>query len=359
MPNRFMPDRRPLALSLLAVALAVALALSGCGPDNVPAGYAPGKPKPPAGYHLARAMPIDAALQASARLQLAMAVGSPDEVVRAHALEVMADAAPADARSLVVPRLADSSMLVRKAAAMSAGRLKLSAAHDPLLRMAVYAPPSDPNDPNQQTYAYQVRMAAVFALHELGDTRHSHELELAAVDPRPQIRGDAALIFELIGDTSAKPMLVQMLKHDKSQNVRLQAAEALWKMDDEAGENFLIPATLSGYQSDNMIALLALAGPRDQRALGHIQGFLSYEDNPAVALVAARAAGRLKCDWGVGVAEIAAAKGDPMQRSLAALALGDIGRPDDQPVLRKLLDDQQPDVRVTAAAALLEIGHAR
>ena len=225
--------------------------------------------------------------------------------------------------------------------------------------MAVYVPVVDAADPNQPTYAQQARLAAIFALHQLGDTRYSHQLELSAQDPRPQIRGDTALIFEYLHNTSAEPILSQMLKRDHNQNVRLQAAEALWSMGDEQGENFLIPATLSGFQSDNMIALLALAAPRDRRVLGHEQGFLSYEDYTPVALTAARAAGQLGCDWGVGVAEVAAAKGDPMQRVLAALALGDIRRTDSQPVLAKLMTDSSADVRVAAAAALIEIGKAK
>ena len=342
--------------SLAAVA-AAALVLSGC--EAHPGGYEPAKPKPPPNYRAPEATAVDADLQVKAGRRLQRGLTSPDELVRAHALEVIGDFPPADPGPLVLPLLVDSSLLVRKAAAMTAGRLKLAAAHDRLLAMAVDVPKVDPLDPNQPMYAEQTRMAAIFALHQLGDTRYSHHFEQSAIDPRPQVRGDTALIFELIGDTSAKPQLTQMLKHDHAQNVRLQAAEALWKMGDEAGENFLIASTLSGFASDNMIALLALAGPRDRRVLGHVQGFIGYADYPQVALAASRAAGQLRCDWGVGVAESAAEKGDPMQKGMAALALGDIGRTDTQPTLAKLLDDDNPDVRVAAAAALIELGKKR
>ena len=315
----------------------------------------PPPPPPPPGYHRAQPTPIDLRLQGAARRELEAALRSPDELVRAHALETVADVAPADAAALVLPAFNDPSLLVRKAAAMTAGRLKLAAAHDRLLRMAASNAVTDPADPNQPTYAIQARMAAIFALHQLGDTRYSHELERTAFDGRPQIRGDTALILELIGNTSAVPILYPMMKRDSSPNVRLQAAEALWKLGDARSEDVLVQATVSSFASDRMIALLALAGPRDQRALGHIEGMLT-DDYPEVSLVAARAAGLLGSDAGVGVAERGTRSSDPMQRSLAALALGDIGRADSQRILAKLLDDDQPEVRLAAAGALLEIG---
>jgi HEAT repeat protein len=46
---------------------------------------------------------------------------------------------------------------------------------------------------------------------------------------------------------------------------------------------------------------------------------------------------------------------DPKLRVLAALALGAIGRTDEQPVLRDLLNDKDPDVRIAAATAILQL----
>jgi len=332
------------------------VSVAGCEASGEGVEKDPPRPAPPPGYHAAQPTPIDPRLQALARQQLESALRSPDELVRAHALESVADVNPAGAAGLVLPGLDDPSPLVRKAAAMTVGRLKLSAAHDKLLLMAATPlPRAQASDPDQPTYALQAHMAVVFALHQLGDTRYSHELERTATDARPQIRGDTALILELIGNTSATPILYQMMKHDTVPNVRLQAAEALWRLGDARAEDVLVLSTVSGYASDQMIGLLALAGPRDQRVLRNVFGRLT-DPYPEVALVAARAAGQLGNDAGIGVAEQGARSDDPMQRALAALALGDIGRPDSQHVLAKLLNDDKPDVRLTAAAALLEIG---
>jgi HEAT repeat protein len=60
-------------------------------------------------------------------------------------------------------------------------------------------------------------------------------------------------------------------------------------------------------------------------------------------------------DEGFGVAVKASKSTDPRQRVLAALALGAIGRSDAQDTLRKLLSDGDPDVRLAAATALLQL----
>jgi HEAT repeat protein len=99
---------------------------------------------------------------------------------------------------------------------------------------------------------------------------------------------------------------------------------------------------------------MALAGPRDARVAEHIRPALT-SDYTEVALVAARALGQLGSDDGYAVALKAARGSDERQRALAALALGAIGRADAQDTLAALLKDPNPDVRVAAAAALLQV----
>jgi HEAT repeat protein len=146
-----------------------------------------------------------------------------------------------------------------------------------------------------------------------------------------------------------------MMRDDRDPTVRLEAAGALWKLGQPSGLDDLVGGTISAYPDDQMIALLALAGPHDTRSLGHIQAQLTA-DYVEVALVAARAAGILGSDEGYGVAMIGAKSVDPRQRLLAAMAFGDIGRPDAQPILANLLNDTDSDVRLAAAGALLQIG---
>jgi HEAT repeat protein len=103
-----------------------------------------------------------------------------------------------------------------------------------------------------------------------------------------------------------------------------------------------------------MIALLALAGPKDARVLGHIEGNLTA-DYDEVSLVAARAAGMVGSDAGYGVALRGIKSSLTRQRMLAAMAFGAIGRSDAQEYLAPLLKDEDADVRLAAATALLQL----
>jgi HEAT repeat protein len=252
----------------------------------------------------------------------------------------MKDTMGADATPTILKGLTDNSGLVRFAACLAAGELRLAQAKDALLVCSDDANPS-------------VRIGAKFALHRIGDTRQSKDFERTAHDVSPRVRGDTALVLGLLGEPTAvnvlKPMLV-----DPSPAVRLQAAESLWRLGDQRGLESLVSASLSKFPDDQMLAILALAEPRDQRVLGHIQGQLT-NDYEEVTLMAARAAGMLGSDDGYGVALKGARSGDPRQRMLAALAMGAIGRSDSQSSLSVLLKDTNQDVRIAAATAILQL----
>ena len=326
--------------SLLSFALLATLAACHAGNTDSPKDFHPVK-RPP---HVppAVATPIDPALQARARNELHTALASSDELVRAHALEVVKNVPQSDADAIVNRALLDRSTLVRKAAALTAGELKLESTRSHL-------------EADVDTAPLPEQMADVFALHRLGDTSRSHLFEHTAIYADKYVRGDTALMLGMLGDRSATPILVQMLSHDREQLVREQAAEALWKLGDERGLNELVGDTISIYPDDRMIAATALAAPRDTRVVGNVEGMLT-DDYPEVALVAAAAAGRLGSDNGYTVATNATKNGDPRYRFLGAMALGAISRPDAQPILAKLLDDSSADVRLAAAEAILQIG---
>ncbi|MGH7214565.1 MAG: HEAT repeat domain-containing protein, partial [Tepidisphaeraceae bacterium] len=234
------------------------------------------------------------------------------------------------------------------ASAMSAGDLRLAEAKPRLLKMLDDASP-------------HVRIGVRYALHKLGDTRFTRDLEKTAVDADPRVRANTVLALGRLGEPTALRILRQM-SHDKDAVVRIQVAAARWRLGDEDALRSLVAFTLSGYADDQIIALLGLAGPRDRRSIQHIRQALVSE-YPEVALVAARAMGMLPpnlregrySDEGYGVAMKYIHSDDARQRSLAALALGEIGRPDAQPVLAELLRDPDADTRVAAATAILEL----
>jgi HEAT repeat protein len=103
-----------------------------------------------------------------------------------------------------------------------------------------------------------------------------------------------------------------------------------------------------------MIALQALAEPGDQRVIQHLRGELT-NDYPEVSLASARGLGMLGSDEGWNVAVPAVKSKDARQRSMAALAMGSIGRSDLQPYLADLLKDPEASVRIAAATGILEL----
>jgi HEAT repeat protein len=198
-----------------------------------------------------------------------------------------------------------------------------------------------------------VQIAVRFALHKLGITDYSHDLEDTARADEPGVRGNTALALGLLGEKSGMKIL-RVLSRDPDPTVRQQAYEAMWRLGDHGAVDDLVALTLSKYVDDQMIGLLALAGPREPSVREHVRSGLT-SDYIEVALVAARAMGMLGSDEGYRVAEKGSKGGDARQRFLAALAFGAIGRTDSQKFLRPLLKDKDPRVRVAAAAAVLQL----
>lgn len=329
-----------LVARIVRVALLAALILAplgGCA-GGASAGQTRSEPPPPVPPRVD--VPVDQKLRDLAWQELSLAKGSPNPVIRAHALEGMKEGVGASAADAIISGLADDAAIVRFAAAMAAGELKLAEARKPLLQLI------DDVDAS-------VRVAARFALHRLGDTSRSHDLENTAKDPQARTRGDTALVLGLLGEPSAANVLIPMLA-DSDPGVRLQVAEALWRLGRDDGLERLVSYSLSGHADEQMIAISGLAAPRDRRVLGHITGNLT-SDYQEVALVAARAAGMLGEDAGYGVALKGINSRDPRQRMLAALAFGAIGRTDAQDELAQLLRDPDHDVRIAAATSLLQL----
>jgi HEAT repeat protein len=335
------------------VPLLLALTLTGCqsNKNKEKPSFSPPPPKGPPRYPRSVPTPIDPALQSAAKAEIKIALHFNDKVIRSHALETLAEEHMTDWSQQIVDALNDDSSLVRKSAALTAGQLRITAAAahlDPLLDADTHV------DAQGATSATQERIAAIYALHRLGDTSHSHELEKTAFDTRAQVRGDTAFVLGLLGDKSAIPLLQQMLRQDPEVIVRLEVAEALWRLGDQKGQEALVQATVSGYASDQMMAILALAEPHDTKMLEYIVGLFS-NDYPEVQLMCARAAGMLGSDIGYGVALEYLDSVDAHQRALVAMAFNTIGRSDSQKFLAKLLKDSDPDVRLAAAGALISI----
>ncbi len=334
---------------IVGIAVASMLTVAGCAGDGRESSQGPKplkmppRPADPPAVPARQSVEIDPQLVTSARQEIRSAFESNDPVIRANAIEAAQDTLGPQARDMILRGLRDSDALVRFSAAMSAGKLRLKEAYQPLLKML--------EDPSTR-----VRIGVRYALHRLGDKRFTHYLEQTARDPNKYVRGQTSMVLGMLEEPSALRILRQ-LSNDPEPVVRFQVAEAMWLLGDEQGLNALVAGTVSHFPDDQVLCVLALAGPKDRRVLEHMRGRLTT-DWDEVNLAAARAMGELGSDEGYGVAIKGAKSADPRQRVLAALAFGAIGRSDAQPYLAPLLRDSNQSVRLAAATAILELNRS-
>ena len=332
---------------LITLALISVLGCSGGGGGNKKLfeGRNLPPPKEPPAAPAAKQLPLDDALVASARRVLGEAGGSDDPVLRENALEAVRRLNDPAAATLIMKGLADPLRVVRFRAALAAGEQRLAEARPQLEALVEQA--ADPH----------LRVAAIFALHRLGVTDYSHDLEETARHAEPGVRGDTAYVLGLLGEPSAVKIL-RVLARDTDAVVRQRAWEAMWRLGHDEWEDELVGLTISKYADDQMTGLLALGAPRTAPVRPSVREAVSWgltSDHMECSLVAARALGQLGSDEGYGVALQGAKSREGRHRFLAALAFGAIGRTDAQPVLKTLMDDKDKRVRVVAAAAVLEI----
>ena len=326
-------------------ALALTIMFAGCASDKSASEAKDGQkiartPKSPPAYPAAKAIPRDPVLRARCAQELLAAARSNEVLLRAHAIESIKEARLEAGYSAILSAMEDRYPVVRFAACVAAGELRLPDAKPAALRRL--------DDSNEN-----VQIAGVFVLHRLGERRYSHTFEKTAVAPDPRLRANTAFLLGLLGEPSAKTVLDVMLR-DIAPDVRLQTAEALWRLGDRGALEYLITATISRYPDDRMVAANALAAAGNPQIGEHLRGML-VSDYPEVGLVAARGLGLLGSDEGYGVASRGAESSEARQRQLAALAFAAIGRSDAQPVLAKLLKAPEADVRLAAAQAVLQL----
>jgi HEAT repeat protein len=286
---------------------------------------------------------IDPTLMASARQRVTASLQSSDPLLRSQAVEALRNTPDAKATTQILAALDDRDRGVRFGAAMMAGELQIKQAYSKLKRLT-----QDPDG--------SVDVAALFALHKLGDTSRSQEIGRAALSEDKVVRRNVALVLGMLGERSAIDKILVRLRVDDDPLVRQQAAEAMWRLGDENAIKPLVALTTSKYADDKIIGIMALAAPRRQLVREHVRGLLAGDAvQLEVSLVAARAMGMLGSDEGYAIAKGAVTSKDPQQRFLAALALGSIGGADAQDELKPLLSDPVPNVQLAAATALLQI----
>jgi HEAT repeat protein len=278
-------------------------------------------------------------------------------ILRANALEAF-ELAPTRGAKHIRRGLQDDNEGVRTVAAMVTGRVGLGQL-EPELRTRA-------DDPSPF-----VRAAVIYALVANGLEADPTPLATMLItDPSPRVRAHAAFILGELGDRSALPMLRQAANADIARAdasavrvMRLQFAEAMAKLGDETPLQGLRAALYPSRPEDLELTALAvqiIGGLGDRGSIAQLI-YLSAARNegrympPEVRLSVGQALGRMGRTEGAFLADEYRVHPMPAVREQAAhvygwtLAESELGK------LTPMLEDQAPQVRLGAAAAVLRV----
>lgn len=270
---------------------------------------------------------------------------------RAHALEAIQHA-PDRALPLVHLGLNDESAGVRFMSVYLIGKLEmetlLPAAKD-LIR-----------DPRPD-----VQSAVIYAFTKCGKKNDKLVSKLAEFvqHASPGVRANTVMLMGELGDDTAVPMLRRagirpsgdMHPPIRWALLRVQAAEALAKLGDARGLDSVRSAAYSGFDEVRILSVQTIGKLGDQSFWANLNNFL-VENPIEFRLAAAEALARLGRERGgmMTVMGESATHELATVRSQAALALGRYDRDLARGYLVQLLNDPDPMVQLSAAAAVLE-----
>lgn len=283
-----------------------------------------------------------------------------DPAVRTQAMEAACKVLGDAGRLRIREGLKDQHPGVRFAAAMALGKLKDKAAL-PALRSLT----SDP-DAN-------VRIAAYFALEQCGLS--STEYRTAWRDclrkhENPEVRRNAVLALGQLNDTSTIPILRAAANGDSDEGVRTQALEGLALLGDKDAVSRFTFEAFGGVGYRQPFALITLGQVPDDRVVPTLRSRLASSPYLEARLAAARGLGAKGWADGLELAMRSLDWNKPDRnlpedrpenqimrvRSMAAMALGEIGDPKALEKLKKTMENpEDPRVQLAAATAILMI----
>ncbi|MEX1017027.1 MAG: HEAT repeat domain-containing protein [Phycisphaeraceae bacterium] len=287
--------------------------------------------------------------------QLLASSRSADPYLRANAIEA-AQVVPDRALPMVQLALEDEHPAVRFAALVTIGRLKPDGVGASVRELVT------------EDESASVRAAARFAVHATGGEVDLGPLSTMLGSPSPSLRSNVAILLAEMGDASAVPMLAELARQpmprvDEARQalVRIQVAETMAKLGDEASMDALRAGAYSNLGEVRVLAVQALGKLQDRRMAAALKHMLTLEGRrrPPIELriAAAEALARMG-DREAGLADIleGASMDSAPIRAQAALALGHMtGRAAAQRLVELLRDDHE-QVRLAAAAAILNSG---
>ncbi len=315
--------------------------------------------------------PLDMAY-IDARSALLRAAESQQAQARAYALEALADTEGLRAGALLADTLIDTDRLpLASTAAFGIGKIKYGPAKPWLLAMA--------NDPKARP---RLMCAIIYALHRLGNDEHTGKLGSPQYigSPNKWVRAETAKVMGMMGDKSAMGPLRGLAEVETKIEVRLQVAEALALLGDEASVSILEGFTKSWYMEDKLISIGALGKIKDRISLRVLKGVMHNRkrQDPIVRLAAAGSLAKRGDTSGYKLALSAGLEPERMLRDAptrqgvritapeyvmlqthGAMALGHMGKLVAVDYLYPLLKHDSGKVRVAAAWAILRLLRGR
>ena len=274
---------------------------------------------------------------------------SDDPFMRANAIET---AKLAKGRVLPLTQLAveDEHPAVRFSALVTAGQLQLAAVV-PAARRHL----DDSSD--------SVRAAAIFAIHRCGEPVDLNPLADMLTKPEPTTRGNVAMLIGMMDQKSAVPMLKDLAKVplprtvpvEKTQLVRLQMAEAVLSLTEDEGSLHAVRASpYSQFDEVRIQGVLTLAQIGDRRMETAVAKLL--EDPPIqLQLAAARYLAQFRRYSGLKMVKQATKSAYAPVRAQACMTLGWFPGSMAVPLLSQQFSDNEEQVRLSAAAAVLRL----
>ena len=330
----------PLSRVTLAACALVAVLVIGCaGPGARPVPLAPSSPT------------SDTQLEQRARALLLRAAQSGLDVVRANAIEALADLAPREHLPVFRAAVASDEPLVRYAGLMALGEARDHASLGAIRRLL--------NDPDAR-----IRLAAAFGAYRCGDHNAASILvETLADHPDEKVRAEAAFLIGELGETRALKRLRLAALRDVSGYVVVHIEAAMAKLGDLASRNRIVQYALKSDTVTILLALQTLAELADPQTRKTLEYRLHNEtDYVQTRLIAARGLGAIggRDGYDLALTSLRAQGRDATEtmqiRSNAALALGAIGRRQGLSALRRLAEtEDDPRSQVAACYAICQI----
>ncbi|MBN2136524.1 MAG: HEAT repeat domain-containing protein [Sedimentisphaerales bacterium] len=271
-------------------------------------------------------------------------------MIRANAIEVVAETGQVKLVPKIQRLLGDEFAPVRFAAALAIGDLEYSFGSS-LVRQLFKDPDSN------------VKIAACYAMVRLGSKKYQEVLRRAIASTDQTVRANAAFLLGKSHDKDALKLLYWAMRdHDSQDKVIYQAAESIAMVGDERIYPKLWTMLLSVYADVRVtgIKCMGALGTRDAK-----NALLSMLDDKVVEvrLAAAEQLGRFNDTSGEAeVLDVFRKKltagmdaaGCERVYVLTALAIGRIGTPELTAFLPRLLENESKAVRIAAAKAVLQ-----